>query len=137
MVGLAALSSACGTDANSVAECRAIEGARCRAAAGCGYAEVEACELFARDHCLHGLIPDQAEPVEVEACVSELERAGECASATGLAATASACGLTLEGADTTVCEIISRPELSSRCAFLAELPTEPPAEVVTDADAGT
>ena len=82
--------AACGTEAIGIDACRRVEEARCKRAQGCGIdltspphtgapgSDVEACVLYYRDACLHGLVRT-AEPsaAEVNACVARIEN-GTC-----------------------------------------------------------
>src|SRR5882724_3002222 len=74
--------SGCGTNAVGVDDCRSIEQARCHAGAPCGIIEdVDACDRYYRDHCLHGLATKPPAGASVSACVQVIEAAGRCAQA--------------------------------------------------------
>jgi len=89
----------CGPDPEGVEDCRAIEGARCRAAAACGEIEDAArCERYYRDQCLHGLSVDSPGRPVVEGCVEAIEAAP----------------------DEDDCESVLEPERLSACSFLGE-----------------
>src|ERR1700709_2144757 len=69
----------CGTDAKGVDDCREIEEARCAAAKNCGIVDdVDECQRFYRDQCLHGLTVASPGPVLVKACVTVINEAGTC-----------------------------------------------------------
>lgn len=114
------LPTACGTDAVGVADCRAIESARCQAAAPCGFPDVEQCRRYARDHCLHGLAAEAPSPADVDACVQEIDAAGQCAGSLGPDTPPEACAppLATDGSAASVCDVISRPERATACALL-------------------
>ena len=118
----------CGTDAVGVDTCRDIEAARCEAASHCPdifeIHDVEACRLYYRDQCLHGLAI-QREPGAplVRDCVEAIEQAGRCADRdTPL----DECGSLEEDSSgaTSVCELIGAPELLEACSFLVPAPEE-------------
>jgi hypothetical protein len=119
-------SSGCGTSAVGIDDCRDIEQARCRVGKPCGIAkDVEACERYYRDHCLHGLATAPPASASVAACIDIIEAAGACAKAdpetpldecSGGPATAS--GLN------TACDVVLHPERAAECAFLTNLPPE-------------
>jgi len=117
---LISLSAACETDAVGVADCRAIEDARCQAAAPCGFPDVEECQRYARDHCLHGLPAEAPSPTDVDACVQDLATAGECAGSLGPDTLPDACAppLSTDGSAASICDVINRPERATACAFL-------------------
>lgn len=133
------LAGSCGTDAAGVSECREIEEARCAAAASCGFPDVEQCQRFYRDHCLHGVAVEDVSSVQVDACVAELGRAGRCAAAQS-APDACAEPLGTEVAVAQVCDLVLQPELLTSCAFLAGPPAPeaapPPPAAAAPADAG-
>lgn len=132
----------CDTGAVAVGDCRTIERARCRAALYCEVGidsdkEVEICERFARDHCLHGLQVDDDPGVnKVNACVAALEAAADCAKDNDDPDfPASDCsGVTGLRSGVTVCEVINEPEEASQCDFLVPPPPEedPEEEEPTD-----
>jgi hypothetical protein len=136
-LALACLS--CGTDATGVETCRSIERARCEAAAACGLVQdVAACQRFARDHCLHGIITDEPSPNQVNACVGTLESLGRCAERNGRRSSPVECNddWTTERGD--VCDLVEEPELAPRCGFLVPPEPEPEPEPESeDADAGS
>jgi hypothetical protein len=127
--GLAS-SPGCGTDAKGVEDCRDIERARCSAAASCGFVtDVEACQRFYRDHCLHGMAALPPSPTAVDQCVETINAAGSCASVQGklvpLADCEDAAGvLDATGSMLAACDLVKSPELADRCSFLS--PTPPP-----------
>ena len=104
MLAVAALFSACGTDAMATDACRKIEQARCRKAPSCPALDVqvgtgvEECVQFARDRCLHGLAVADPGAAAVDQCVAAIERA-------------------------TSCDIIASPSSTPACAFLEPVPT--------------
>ena len=96
---------ACSGDAIGIDPCRRIEEARCRAAPSCNVPltppvsrpgrEVDACVLYYRDACLHGL-PGTKEPAraDVDACIAVIG---------------------------TSCTAVAKPESAPACAFLVPL----------------
>jgi hypothetical protein len=119
--------SGCGTGAVGIDDCRDIEQARCRGGKPCGIAkDVDACERYYRDHCLHGLAMAPPAGASVAACINVIETAGECAKADpetplgecndGSIAT----GFRLN----TVCDVVLHPERAAECAFLTNVPPE-------------
>ncbi len=130
LFGLLSPSAGCGTKAVGVEVCRSIEEARCEAVASCpspyGVEDVEACQRFYRDHCLHGLdTEDEPSDTAVKRCVAAVKAAGRCAAEDPEATLADCDDSTLEltrdaeeGAS--VCELLDRPELLADCAFLTE-----------------
>jgi hypothetical protein len=129
----------CGTDAVGVAECRAFESVRCQAAAACGFPNVDECQRFERDHCLHGVALDSVSAIEFDTCTQEIARAGGCAAAQGADTAADACSDAVSTAmpPPTACQVVLSPELASACAFLASgtavAPApEPPEETLLD-----
>lgn len=112
----------CGTDAVGVAQCRTIENARCVAAAQCGLVDdVEGCQRFAHDHCLHGL-PLEEEPGQdmSNQCAEALLRAGRCAERSGKRSEPRSCSQSWfsESRATTICQLVEQPERATQCAFL-------------------
>jgi hypothetical protein len=134
-LAVAAGFAGCSSGGTGKDECRAIEEARCDSAVYCKLglesSEVELCKRFSRDNCIHGLPTDPPRESEVNRCVNAIHAAGLCARRQGSRTLASAC-VALEGAvasdDTTVCEVVTDPDLSSECAFLTEKPVEPKPE---------
>jgi hypothetical protein len=113
--------SGCGTEAKGIEACRQVELARCNAAVHCGLVEeATACELYFRDHCLHGVSGDEApRAVAVSECVESIEAAGRCARRQGRDTSPAECGGVLESsAARDVCDIVLEPELAPDCAFL-------------------
>lgn len=121
----------CTTEAVGVDACRDIETARCEAAQYCGRIEdVEACQRFYRDHCLHGLAEGIEAPADdaVAECVATIEKAGDCAKGDRFA--------TLESCDpavtsdahgaTRACHIVLFPEWAAECSFLGKRGELPP-----------
>lgn len=112
----------CGTEAVGVAQCRTIENARCVAAAQCGLIEdVEACQRFAHDHCLHGLPLEEAPASNAsDACAEALLRAGRCAERDGKRTAPTSCSQSrfAQARAKNVCEIVEQPERTEQCAFL-------------------
>lgn len=126
--GLAS-SPGCGTDAKGVEDCRDIERARCNAAKSCGIVtDVEACQRFYRDHCLHGLAALPPSPTAVDDCVETINTAGSCASTVGAEATLVECretaadGVLDASGAMTACDLVKKPELAERCSFLSPTP---------------
>jgi hypothetical protein len=123
----------CGTAAVGIDACRDIETARCEAAQHCGRVDdVEACQRYYRDHCLHGLAEgvEPPTPDQVDACVKVIERAGQCAK-DDRAARLDTCDQVVSddprGAEL-ACQIVLLPEWATECAFLGprgDLPDRP------------
>jgi hypothetical protein len=128
LAGFGLMSSpGCGTDAKGVEDCREIERARCGAAAACGIVtDVEACQRFYRDHCLHGMTTFPPSPAAVDDCVETINSAGSCASSLGREATLAECpdqnGVLDATGVTLACDIVKKPEHADRCAFLSPTP---------------
>lgn len=114
----------CGTDARGIDDCRNIEQARCAAAANCGgpngtgrvVVDVDSCQRFYRDQCLHGTTTASPGAPEVDACVRAIRAAGECAAAEA------DCVAPLN--PESACEKILSPELLTQCRFLAPNPED-------------
>jgi hypothetical protein len=121
VVACLAVAVGCGTDAVGVGECRAFERVRCQAAAACGYPDVEECERFERDHCLHGVALDRISAIELDACAQDVGRAGRCAAEQGATTAANACSepVLTAAPPPTACEVVLTPQLASSCTFLA------------------
>lgn len=152
-VGLAVIS--CGTDADGVDACRAIESTRCNLAQACEPSSfsVQSCESFYYDECLVGVEnPDAGNPVNpqwVTNCVNDLGTVSKCASL-------DSCNVMLDGypcgdagADAglpTPCEVITVcPEVLTNCGFVVtpdagtdagEDAGEDAADAAEDADSG-
>lgn len=115
-----------------MAECRALESARCEAVAPCGYPDVGACMRFVREQCLHGLYSDVPEPRALNACLQDLEAAGQCVrqaeSGEEAEVRSGDCSppLRVEGSVRRVCEVLQRPEALSACAEFATPPAQSP-----------
>jgi len=121
-----ASSPGCGTDAHGIEDCREIETARCAAAVPCGIiTDQQRCEVYYRDHCLHGLPATQPQPATVDLCIGALQTLGECAKQGGKDAQVKDCDVKTYGA-TTTCEVIQFPEKAYACSFLTAKP--PPVE---------
>lgn len=121
--------SGCGTDAVGVEDCRRIEQARCAAAAPCGEVDdVDACQRFYRDQCLHGVSGRDPGPREVDACVTAIEAAGRCARSDADAPLESCDSDAPDPAPNleTACDVVLYPERAEACSFLLDSP-EPPA----------
>jgi hypothetical protein len=125
----------CGTDAVGVGECRALEQARCAAAAACGFPDVAACERYQRDHCLHGVALEEISAGQIDICVVDIERAGRCAASQGATTSAGACAEPVV-AQGTACDVVRTPERAVSCAFLAPGTSPVITPVVPSADAG-
>jgi hypothetical protein len=117
--------SSCGTNAVGVDDCREIEQARCHAGDPCGLIEdVDACDRYYRDHCLHGLATKPPAGASVSACVQVIQAAGRCAEA-GADTALSKCeeGVTdSQPGLRTACDVVSHPERASECSFLLDMP---------------
>jgi hypothetical protein len=123
---------ACNTGAVAVSECREIESARCEASRTCGTVEdVEACERFYRDQCLHGISGPEAPTAEAQSsCVEAIQKAGACAeqdpeqslSACLAGEDAGAAGAPSADDETqaSVCEFVGEPWEAPVCDFLNE-----------------
>jgi len=119
--------SGCGTNAVGVDDCRNIEQARCHAGAPCGIIEdVDACDRYYRDHCLHGLAAKPPAGASVSACVQVIEQAGRCAHADPTATLSSCDETVIEPRRnlTTACDVVTHPELATECSFLLDMPPE-------------
>jgi hypothetical protein len=117
----------CSTDAVGIDECRQIEHARCEAASHCGIVDdVESCQRFYRDHCLHGLSVESPGAIVIESCVGVIQRAGECARDHGQDTPLDECDEVSDdvGDAEVACDLVLHPEHSSECSFL--WPGEPP-----------
>jgi uncharacterized membrane protein YgcG len=128
----------CSTDAVGVDECRQIEHARCEAASHCGIVDdVESCQRFYRDHCLHGLAVESPGAIVLESCVGVIQRAGECARDHGQEAPLEECGEVSDdvGDAEVACDLVLHPERSTECSFL--WPSEPPPGSAGSGNAGS
>src|SRR5690606_35529238 len=100
----------CGTKAEGVEGCRKLELARCQSAKTCELIDdVDACERFVTDNCLHGFKADQTPgEVELQACVRTLEAAASCAKKSGLDSAPDACSNedVAKANAKTVCELV-------------------------------
>jgi hypothetical protein len=118
--------SGCGTAAIGVDDCRDIEQARCRAAKPCGLlTDVDSCERYYRDHCLHGLPAKLESGASAGACVEVIEAAGRCAETDATLALedcADSIGTAKSGFK--VCDVVVHPERVAECAFLSDLPDD-------------
>ena len=140
LVGMSA-TPGCGTDAVGVSACQDIEAARCKGAVHCpdlfAVDDAKACELFYRDHCLHGLsAPNEPGAPALRRCVSAIEAATTCAArGTDLE---DCDGVDASGETSTACELIQYPERIDACAFLLEQsePETEPDETTPAAGAG-
>jgi hypothetical protein len=117
--GLAA--GACGTDAFGIEACRQIENARCKYAPHCPNinlgvpvhrdspkTDIDACIRYYRDACLHGLVtPPDPGQVAINGCIDAINEGD--------------------------CNVVERPELHPKCAFL--IPPAPPPTPDASADA--
>ncbi len=111
----------CGTDAKGVDDCRDIEEARCVAAKSCGLvSDVDGCQRFYRDQCLHGLAVASPGSNQVKLCVAAIQNAGSCAAqGDGSMTLLEACSPPISAANATkACEVVNEPELATDCAFL-------------------
>jgi hypothetical protein len=128
----------CGTDAQGVSGCRALEDARCEAAASCGYPNVDECRRYQRDQCLHGVAIESSSSVQLDACIADIERAGRCAAAQGATTAASRCTepIATETGTPTACDVVVRPEQATSCAFFVE-PTADETPAAASGDGGT
>jgi hypothetical protein len=100
------------------------------AVAACGIVvDVDACQRFYRDHCLHGMAALPPSPAAVDECVETINSAGSCASvsAEGKLARLSECDAATGVLDAPrsvlyACELVEKPELADRCSFLSPTP---------------
>jgi hypothetical protein len=134
LVGAVLLGSpGCGTDAVGIDDCRDIERARCEAAAHCGLVDdVDECQRFYRDQCLHGLSVESPGSIAVERCVEVIRLAGDCARDHG-GTDADLDDCVEEPSSETVdaqtaCDLVLYPERSRECRFLTPNPPEPSGE---------
>jgi hypothetical protein len=128
--GLTFLASpGCGTAAKGVQDCRDIEQARCKAAVACGIVTHETdCEIYYRDHCLHGLPVTPPQPAQVDDCVATITTLGTCVQSFGKDALLADCNPERPLADnaTSACEVVQYPERAYACSFLTGTETTPP-----------
>lgn len=115
VVGVALLG--CSTKAVGINECRDVEKARCEASVPCGIVdedEVEACQRFYDDHCLHGMTgKEEPSADEHRACLELIEDAGNMArDSLGMGGTGEA--------DETACRIVAAPWKEPECAYLSK-----------------
>lgn len=100
--------AACGSDAVGIETCRRIESARCEVADACGdLKDLDDCQRYYRDQCLHGLGVPEPSTREVDECVAALQAAAECARAEESS-----------GACQNACRLMSEPGRAPECAFL-------------------
>ena len=129
-VGLSiALGAGCGPDAVGVDDCRKIENARCEAASHCGdrfsITDVDECQRFYRNHCLHGLATGKSPGAgQVTAYVRVIQTTDSCAAQNSPTTALAACGDPTLASEThpelvDVCRVVERPELTAECAFLS------------------
>jgi hypothetical protein len=105
--------ASCGTNAKGIEDCRSIELARCEASAPCGViTDVDGCQRFYRDHCLHGLAVSPPGSDVINACVDAIRAAGACA--------ASVDGIDCPPPSTPgeACYAVQHPEKLRPCSFL-------------------
>lgn len=130
----------CGTGAVGIDKCRSIEQARCEAAASCGLIDdVDACKRYYRDQCLHGLAHGDTSTANVNRCVKTIKLAGACAKKNGTNAKLSSCAnppSTAPNGLTTACAIVTTPQQTDECAFLAAVPPEAGPDAQGKKDAG-
>jgi len=119
--------SGCGTTAIGIDDCRDIEHARCEAAKSCGIVtDVEACQLYYRDHCLHGLPAKLEAGDSVSACVEVIQAAGQCAQGDPEISLAD-CDprVTARRRDLSrACDVVAHPERAPECGFLTYVPAD-------------
>jgi hypothetical protein len=127
----------CGTDAVGVGDCRELETARCAAGPACGFPDVAACQRYERDHCLHGVPLENIGAGQIDACVLDIQRAGQCAASEGRLTPANTCAspvaLAVAG---TACDVVRSPERALSCSFLAPGQTPDPPPEAMNPDAG-
>jgi hypothetical protein len=119
--------SGCSTGAMGVDDCRDIQQARCRAGKACGLvSDVDGCERYYRDHCLHGLATTPPSGASVATCVDVIEKAGRCAEA-GADTRLSRCDETVTAEAPNLrlaCDVVEHPELAAECSFLTDVPPD-------------
>ena len=114
----------CNTDAQGIDDCREIEQTRCVAAKNCGLVpDVDACQRYYRDQCLHGLPMTPPGSVKLKQCVDTIRAAGVCATQSGGTDTPlSDCDPELPSAVSndlvSACDLVQEPEKSVACSFL-------------------
>lgn len=116
----------CNSGATGIDTCRSIETRKCEFLVGCpnvaiaSASDVDACILFYRDACLHGLADAVEPPPEaVSLCLSAIDQAGSCKTVS-LASCAKPPALA-SGLDTktvTGCDAMLATEKLADCAFL-------------------
>ena len=114
--------SGCGTDAKGVDDCREIEQARCAAAKNCGLvSDVDECQRFYRDQCLHGLAVSLPSSSQLKECVATIQGAGVCAMGDAKIALSDCEAPVTRDAHSakTACDLVENPELAQECSFLA------------------
>ena len=128
-------SPGCGTDAHGIEDCREIEQARCAAAVPCGIVtDQPRCEIYYRDHRLHGLPGTQPQQASIDLCVVAIHALGACAKQGGAHADIASCDPAIPTHDaSTVCEVIQFPERAYACSFLS---ATPPPEVGAGGEGG-
>jgi hypothetical protein len=127
----------CGTDAVGVGDCRELERARCAAGPACGFRDVAACERYERDHCLHGLGLESISAGQLDGCVLDIRRAGQCAVSEGRTTPANACADPVALAtEATACDVVRSPERAVSCSFLVPGPAPVPLPAPSESDAG-
>ena len=142
---LAAAPVSCGTDAVGIDACRTIETARCEGATACGFTEekVQACTLYYRDQCLHGVAnADAGEPAtqSIDACTAAVNATAACAKAGAAKIEGCAGAALVADGDTSLapCVILQdRVELLAACAFAIAPPAADDAGAADAADAAT
>jgi hypothetical protein len=93
-----------------------VENARCEASVPCGIIEpdeVESCQMFYDDHCLHGISGDEEPSADQhKSCLDLIEEAGRMAQASlGMGGTGEA--------DEAACGIVAAPWDEPECAYLS------------------
>ncbi len=121
-------SPGCGTAAKGVQDCREIEQARCKVAVACGIVgDEDDCELYYRDHCLHGLPVAPPEPAQVDDCVATITTLGTCVQSLGKHALLADCSPDpIADNATSACEVVQYPERAYACSFLTGTETSAP-----------
>ena len=114
----------CETDAQGIDDCREIEQTRCVAAKNCGLlSDVDDCQRYYRDQCLHGLPVSPPGSVKLKECVETIRAAGVCATQSGGTDTRlSDCEQpvtsgVLDGLFS-ACDLVQAPEKAVECSFL-------------------
>jgi hypothetical protein len=138
----ALVTAGCSTNAVGIDDCREIEEARCKAGKPCGLIDdVDACQRYYRDHCLHGVSGKDPSGSQVSACVKVIDAAGKCAAHDkDIELTSCEPFVTESHPDidlTKACEVVEFPERADECSFLLNEPLEGAGGAGGDAPTGS